>query len=227
MPNSSRPSRVLVVDDEEPILEFVEMGLKLEGFEVLLAQNGGAALQAFKEHSPDAVILDLMLPDQSGLDVCRQIRSISDVPIMMLTALGGLEDRVLGLDIGADDYMAKPFKVKELQARLRALLRRAGRHSGNTLTFDDLVLSRETRTVTRDGRSVPLTAREFELLELLMQRPRQVFTREQILTQLWGFDYDGESNIVEVHIRALRQKIGDSQRQLIRAIRGVGYSLGG
>jgi DNA-binding response OmpR family regulator len=223
----TRASRVLVVDDEEPILEFVEMGLKLDGFDVLCAQSGGAALQMFREHAPDAVILDLLLPDVSGLEVCRQIRSISDVPIMMLTALSGLEDKVIGLDIGADDYLPKPFKVRELQARLRALLRRAGRHSGNTLAFDDLVLSRETRTVTRAGRTVALTAREFELLELLMSRPRQVFSREQILTQLWGFDYEGESNVVEVHMRGLRQKIGDTHRQLIRAIRGVGYTLGG
>lgn len=221
------PGKVLVVDDEESILEFVEMGLRLEGYATLLAPDATTALRMHREESPDAVILDLMLPDMSGLEVCRQMRLVSEVPILMLTARGDLEDKVLGLDIGADDYLCKPFKVKELQARLRALLRRSGRPGGNTLTFDDLSLERARRIVRRGGRAVGLTVREFELLELLMQRPRQVFTREQILKKLWGFDYDGESNIVEVHVRGLRQKIGDHDRRLIRAIRGVGYTLGG
>ncbi|MHB2016400.1 MAG: response regulator transcription factor [Candidatus Xenobia bacterium] len=219
--------RVLVVDDEEPILDFVEMGLRMEGFEVLRATDGRTGLRIFHEQTPNAVVLDILLPDLDGLEVCRQIRSVSNVPILMLTAKGALEDKVLGLETGADDYLPKPFKVRELQARIRALLRRAHLQVGNVVTFEDISLDRASRTVQRGDKVVSLTAREFELLDLLMMRPKQVFSREQILTHLWGFDYDGESNVVEVHMRALRQKLGDTDRRLIRAVRGVGYTLGG
>ncbi|MBI3964603.1 MAG: response regulator transcription factor, partial [Chloroflexi bacterium] len=152
---------------------------------------------------------------------------ISDVPILMLTAKGELDDKVLGLESGADDYLPKPFKFKELLARVRALLRRAGADQGRTLTFADLVLDRATREVTRAGRSVDLTLREYELLELLLRRPRQIFTREQILNHLWGWEFNGDTNVVEVHVSALRAKLGDQDRRLIRTVRGVGYGLGG
>ncbi len=218
---------VLVVDDEEPILDFLEMGLEMESFQVVRASDGRMALQLFQQHSPDAVVLDIMLPDFSGLEVCRRIRSVSEVPILMLTARVDLDDKVQGLDTGADDYLSKPFKMKELQARLRALLRRSGRHSGKCLSVGDLLLDRGTRTFRKAGIPVALTAREFEILELLMSRPRQVFTRDQILSQIWGFDYDGETNVVEVHLRSVRKKLGDHDRSIIRAVRGVGYAIGG
>jgi DNA-binding response OmpR family regulator len=217
----------LIVDDEEPILDFLEMGLEMESFQVLRACSGSMALQLFQQHSVDAVILDIMLPDFDGLEVCRRIRSISEVPIMMLTARVDLEDRVQGLDTGADDYLSKPFKMKELQARLRALLRRSGKYSGKCLAVGDLLLNRDTREFSKGGVPIAFTAREFEILELLMSRPRQVFTRDQILSQIWGFDYDGETNIVEVHLRSVRKKLGDQDRSTIRAVRGVGYAIGG
>lgn len=220
-------STILVVDDEEPILDFVEIGLAMENFRVLRALTGQQGLQLFRDQRPDAVILDLMLPDGDGLDICRSIRSLCDVPILILTARGELEDRVLGLDTGADDYLSKPFRIRELQARLRALLRRSGRSTGNTLNFGGLSLERGTRTLRNLGQEVHLTAREFEIMELFLSRPRQVLTREQILAQLWGFSYEGETNVVEVHIRSLRKKLGDHQRTMLRAIRGMGYTLGG
>jgi DNA-binding response OmpR family regulator len=220
-------TRILVVDDEESILDFVEMGLTHQGFEVARAKSGTSALQLFAEFAPHAIILDVMLPDRDGIEVCMAVRAISTVPILMLTAKGGLEDRVRGLDSGADDYLSKPFKFKELMARMRALLRRAGFGTGHTLTFGDLTLDRSTRRLTRLNRPIDLTSREYELLELLMQRPRHVFTREQILNRLWGYEFDGETNVVEVHVRALRTKLGDNERRLIRAVRGVGYTLGG
>ncbi len=220
-------STILVVDDEEPILDFVEIGLAMENFRVVRAMSGHQALHLFRECRPDAVILDLMLPDLDGLEVCRNIRSVCDIPILILTARGELEDRVRGLDTGADDYLSKPFRIRELQARLRALLRRSGKSTGNISTFGNLHLDRGTRTLRNQDETVRLTAREFEIMDLLISRPRQIFTREQILTQLWGFSYEGETNVVEVHIRSLRKKLGDDQRTLLRAVRGLGYTLGG
>jgi two-component system response regulator MprA len=219
--------RVLAIDDEEPILEFLDIGLSQQGFQVMCVPDGKTGLSRFESFAPHVIILDLMLPDVDGLKICSEVRRKSSVPILMLTARGTLEDKVTGLETGADDYLIKPFKFKELLARVRALLRRAGVSTGNGLSFGNLVLDRELRSVSQDNRSISLTVREFELLELLMSRPRQVFTREQILSRLWGYDFDGESNVVEVYIRSLRQKLGDESRTLIRAIRGVGYTLGG
>lgn len=220
-------SRVLVVDDEESILEFVCMGLEYEGFETATASSGKDALDRFRAVAPHLIILDWLLPDLDGIAVCRSVRTISDVPILMLTSKGEVDDRVLGLESGADDYLPKPFKFKELLARVRALLRRSGADHGRTLAFGDLALNQATREVRRAGKPVDLTRREFELLELLMRRPRQVFTRDQVLNQLWGWEYDGDTNVVEVHVSALRAKLGDHDRRLIRTIRGVGYALGG
>lgn len=221
------PITVLIVDDEEPILDFLEIGLAMENFRVLRATSGKQAFQLFRENQPDAVILDLMLPDSDGLDICRSLRSICDIPILILSARDELEDRVVGLDTGADDFLSKPFRIRELQARLRALLRRSGKSTGNTLTFGNLKLDRGTRTLRNHGTKVCLTAREFEIMEMLLAKPRQLLTREQILTQLWGFSYEGETNVVEVHIRSLRKKLGDERRTLLRAVRGMGYTLGG
>jgi DNA-binding response OmpR family regulator len=220
-------TRVLVVDDEESILEFVTMGLNYEGFETMTATGGSDALELFRTQAPDLVVLDWMLPDKDGITVCKDLRAISNVPIIMLTAKGELEDKVLGLNSGADDYLPKPFKFQELLARVRALLRRSGASSAQSLSFEDITLDPATHRVTRNGRPVELTLREYELLELLLRRPHQVFTREQILNQLWGFDFVGDTNVVEVHVSALRAKLGDAERRLIRTVRGVGYALGG
>jgi two-component system response regulator MprA len=218
---------ILVVDDEESILDFVTMALKYDGYEVSTATSGREALEAYRTHHPALVILDWMLPDLDGLAVCREIRSVSPVPILMLTARAQLEDKVTGLDSGADDYLCKPFKLQELQARVRALLRRTGVETGNTLTFGDLSMNTATRVVTRAESPVEITAREFDLLEMFLRNPRHVLTKEQILNQLWGWEYEGNANVVEVHVSALRSKLGDNERRIIRTVRGTGYSLGG
>jgi DNA-binding response OmpR family regulator len=220
-------SLILVVDDEESILDFVCMGLRYEGFATATAESGRTALDRFRELSPRLVVLDWMLPDRDGIQVCRQLRGISDVPILMLTAKGELDDKVAGLEAGADDYLPKPFKFRELLARIRALLRRAGADPGHRLVYDDLAVDVATREVNRDGRRVDLTRREFDLLELLARRPRHIFTRAQVLDHLWGFEFDGDTNVVEMHVSALRAKLGDRQKRLIRTVRGVGYALGG
>ncbi|CAM9716142.1 unnamed protein product [Phaeothamnion confervicola] len=220
-------TRILVVDDEESIIDFVTMALEYEGYEVITASNGRAALELYRTERPQLLVLDWMLPDVDGLQVCREVRALSTVPILMLTARCQLEDKVQGLDSGVDDYLAKPFKMAELQARIRALLRRSGVDPGNTLTFGDIVAHLANRTLFKDGAAIEVTAREFELLELFLRNPRHVLTKEQILSQLWGWDYDGATNVVEVHISALRQKLGDTDRKLIRTVRGIGYSLGG
>ena len=223
----SNGPRVLVVDDEDSILDFVEMGLRYEGFEVELAHDGLSALAAVTRRRPDLVVLDLNLPGLDGLEVCRRLRQSSDVPIVMLTARGEVDERVEGLEAGADDYVPKPFKFKELLARVRAVLRRRTTLAERILRFGGLVLNRDTREVFLDGRPIRLTPREFELLEVFMLHPRQVMTRELLLDRVWGTDHLGDGNLIEVHVSALREKLGDHQRQLIRTVRGVGYALSG
>ena len=219
--------RVLVVDDEESILDFVEMGLRYEGFEVERELDGPAALAAIERRRPDLVVLDLNLPGLDGLEVCRQIRRRSDLPIIMLTARGDVDERVEGLEAGADDYLPKPFKFKELLARVRAVLRRRTTLAERVLRFGELLLNRDTREVFLDRRPITLTPREFELLEVFLLHPRQVMTREVLLDRVWGTDFLGDGNLIEVHVSALRDKLGDRQRQLIRTVRGVGYALAG
>ena len=219
--------RVLVVDDEDAILDFVDMGLRYEGFEVEVAKDGPGALASFQRRRPDLGILDLNLPGLDGMEVCRRLRRSSDVPILMLTARGEVDERVEGLEAGADDYLPKPFKFKELLARTRAVLRRRTPLAERVLRFGELTLNRDTREMLVDGRPVGLTPREFDLLEVFMLHPRQVMTREQLLDRVWGFDYLGDGNLIEVHISALREKLGDRERQLIRTVRGIGYTLSG
>ena len=225
--SEARPVRILVVDDEETIVEFLEMGLRYEGYEVHVARDGDAALQMAKRLRPDLVILDWMLPERDGLEVCRWLRAQGDVPIIMLTAREELDDRVEGLDSGADDYLPKPFKFKELLARVRALLRRRHVTVQRVVQVADVRLNRDTREVTRGDRPVELTPKEFDILELLISHPRQVFPRETIMNRVWGYDYFGDLNVIEVHISSLRDKLGDHDRQLIRTVRGVGYTLRG
>jgi DNA-binding response OmpR family regulator len=216
---------VLVVDDEEIIVEMLTMGLNYEGFEVSVARTGFEALEQARSAKPDIVVLDVMLPGIDGVEVCRRLRAAGDVGILMLTARGEVEDRVMGLDSGADDYLVKPFTFRELLARVGAILRRKGVNLQQALRVGDLVLDRQTRRVARGGRAIELTPREFDMLELFLSHPRQVFSREVILNRVWGYDYFGDTNVIDVHIRHLREKLDDENRDLIRSVRGVGYSL--
>ncbi len=221
---SKRPS-VLIVDDEPQIVDFLQMGFSYEGFQVYTAMTGTEAVQSAISHQPDLIILDIMLPGYDGLEVTRQIRRVHDTAIIMLTAKSEIDDRVTGLDSGADDYLTKPFAFKELMARTRSVLRRHGK--ADVLSFRDIVLDRGTHLVTHQDQSIELTPREFDLLELLLMHPRQVLSRDIILARVWGYDYEGDDNIIEVYIRHLREKLQDNPPRLIQTVRGVGYSLRG
>jgi two-component system response regulator MprA len=218
---------VLIVDDEPQIVEFLRMGFEYEGFDVAVATTGPEALRAADARRPDVVILDVMLPGLDGLEVARRLRRTEDVAIIMLTAREAVDDRVAGLETGADDYVTKPFAFKELLARVRAVLRRRGKNTDRLLVFQDISLDRESRVVTRGERTVELTPREFELLELFLMHPRQVLTRDVILAHIWGYDYEGDDNVLEVFVRHLREKLDDNPPQLLRTVRGVGYVLRG
>ncbi|MCZ7541926.1 MAG: response regulator transcription factor [Anaerolineae bacterium] len=219
--------RILVIEDEERIAQFVKRGLIYEGYRVDVAYDGPGGLQLAREQLPDLVILDWMLPGLDGLEVCRRLRAASDVPILMLTAKEDVQDRVTGLDAGADDYLVKPFDFDELLARIRALFRRAAPSSRpEVLRFADLTLDTGTHRAQRSDRYIDLTAKEYELLELFMRNPRRVLTREMIFDRVWGYDFGGESNIIEVYVRYLRQKTEEkSEPRIIHTVRGVGYVL--
>jgi two-component system response regulator MprA len=219
-------ARILVVEDEERIASFLQRGLTYEGYRVDLAGDGPAGLTLARENPPDLVVLDWMLPGMDGLEVCRRLRAGSQVPILILTAKDTVEDRVHGLDAGADDYVVKPFAFAELLARIRALLRRTGPGEPETLRFADLVLDTGTHRARRGERVIDLTAKEYDLLEMFMRHPRQVLTREVIYDRVWGYDFGGESNIIEVYVRYLRQKIeAEGESKLLHTVRGVGYVL--
>ena len=217
--------RILVVDDEPHIVDFITLGLERVGFEVRGAEDGSNGLILAQEWRPDAIILDVMLPGLDGLQVCKRLRARSDVPILLLTARGEVDDRVQGLDSGADDYLCKPFSFSELAARLRALLRRRGIESGTLLQWADISVDTDTREVRRGDRTVALTVREYDLLVLFLRHPRQVLTRELILEAVWGYDFAGDDNVLEVYIRYLRTKLADYPPQLLQTVRGVGYVL--
>ena len=220
-----RPIRVLVVDDEPLIVQMLSIALAYEKFEVSIARDGLEAIQQASHVKPDLVILDWMLPGMDGIEVCRKLRAAGSVGILMLTARSEDEDQVTGLDNGADDYLVKPFTLPVLLARMKAILRRKGINLQSTLHAGDLTMDRLTRKVTRGERQIELTPREFDLLEMLLGHPRQVFSRESILNRVWGYDYFGDTNVVDVYIRYLRDKLGDDERSLIRSVRGVGYTL--
>jgi len=224
---TNRQPIVLIVDDEPQIVDFLQMGFSYEGFRVFAALTGPEAIQAAAANKPDIIILDIMLPGADGLEVTSQIRKTHDTAIIMLTAKDEIDDRVAGLDVGADDYMTKPFAFKELMARVRAVLRRNGNNVADILTFRGITLDRGTRSVTRDELSIELTPREFDLLELFLMHPRQVLTRDVILSRVWGYDYSGDDNIIEVYIRHLREKLNDHAPHLLQTVRGIGYSLRG
>ena len=220
-------AHILLVEDEVKLARFVELELSFEGYQVSVANDGLSGLTMARESHPDIVILDWMLPGMSGVDICRRLRSTGEkVPIILLTAKDEVSDRVTGLDAGADDYVVKPFSIEELLARIRAHLRRNQEEDVDVLLFENLKLNRSTREVYRGTRQIELTAKEFDLLEHLMSHPRQVLTRDRILEEVWGYDFMGDSNIIEVYIRYLRLKLeADNERRLIQTIRGVGYVL--
>jgi len=231
MSHSSTPARadhakrkILVVEDDVQIAKVLRLELEHEGFEVEVCGDGASAIERALK-GPDLIILDLLLPRIDGLEVCRRVRRHSSVPIIMLTAKDAVPDRVTGLNTGANDYLAKPFSIEELLARIRVQLR--DREPGErVLSIKDLTLNRDTHEVSRAGRSIALTAKEFSLLEFLMMYPNKVHTRDEIFNSVWGSDFLGESNLIDVYIRYLRNKVDEgSTDKLIQTIRGVGYAL--
>ncbi|MEM9904881.1 MAG: response regulator transcription factor [Cyanobacteria bacterium P01_D01_bin.44] len=220
-------TRILVVEDEDKLAKFVQMELSYEGYEVAIANDGLSGLMAARDQEPDLVLLDWMMPGLSGVEVCRRLRSTgAKMPIILLTAKDDIADRVAGLDAGADDYVVKPFSIEELLARVRAHLRRNDPQEAELFQFDTLTLNRKTREVFRGDRGMELTAKEFDLLDYLMAHPKQVLTRDQILEEVWGYDFMGDSNIIEVYIRYLRLKLeAEGEKRLIQTVRGVGYVL--
>src|SRR5215208_1729638 len=219
--------RVLVVDDEAAVRSALGRALKLEGYDVDLAEDGADALHRLALNAPDAIVLDVLMPRVDGLEVCRRLRQADDAtPVLMLTARDAVTDRVAGLDAGADDYLVKPFALEELFARLRALLRRTTNGSATQLRFGDLTMDTGTREVRRGERSIELTRTEFLLLELFLRNPRQVLTRSLIFDRVWGYDFGPTSNSLEVYVGYLRRKLEEAgEPRLIHTVRGVGYAL--
>ncbi|MHB0988641.1 MAG: response regulator transcription factor [Bellilinea sp.] len=218
--------RILIIEDDEAIVRVLRRSLAYEGYTVDAAFDGETGLTLARDAHPDLVILDWMLPGMDGLEVCERLRGGGNIPILMLTAKDTVQDRVHGLDAGADDYMVKPFQLDELLARVRALLRRTQPERVPVLSFADLTLDTSTRLAMRKGRSISLTAKEYDLLELFLRHPRQVLTREMIFDRVWGYDFGGESNVLDVYIRYLRQKLElEGEQRLIYTARGVGYVL--
>jgi len=220
---------VLLVEDDPAVQASIRRRLAFEGFDVETAERGTEVLQQVRTLNPDIVILDVMLPEMDGFEVAEQVRTHSDVPILMLTARDSVQDRIQGLACGADDYLVKPFAVEELLARIRALLRRASLaqpRASETLTCSTLSLNEITREVFSDGHTVALTPREFSLLQYLLRHGRQVLTRDQILEAVWGHDHLGDSNVIDVYVRQLREKLeAQAQERLLHTVRGIGYTI--
>jgi two-component system, OmpR family, response regulator RegX3 len=227
--------KVMVVDDEESLLEAIRYALSREGMEVVTASDGGQAVIDFERERPDLLVLDLMLPGLSGWDVCRRVRASSQVPILMLTARDNEVDRVVGLEMGADDYVTKPFSLRELVARVRALLRRAGQAqaqssgNGSVIEAAGIRLDQERHEVTVRGEPVSLPLKEFELLEILMENRNRVLTRQTLIDRVWGFDYVGDTKTLDVHVKRLRARLEEDRHdpKLIVTVRGVGYRFDG
>ena len=223
------PLHVLVVDDEVNIAELLAMALRYEGWQVSMAHTGTKAVAAAKDERPDAVVLDVMLPDFDGMEVLRRMRGHHpDVPVLFLTARDAVEDRVTGLTAGGDDYVTKPFSLEEVVARLRALMRRSGaadRRTASVLTVGDLRLDEDSHEVFRGDDEISLTATEFELLRFLMRNPRRVLSKPQILDRVWNYDFGGQANVVELYISYLRKKIDSGRAPMIHTMRGAGYVL--
>jgi two-component system, OmpR family, response regulator len=223
------PVRVLVVDDEPSLAELLSSVLRYEGWEIRTAADGSSAVRTAREFRPDAIVLDIMLPDFDGLEVLRRVRaSLPHVCVLFLTARDSVQDRVNGITAGGDDYVTKPFSLEEVLARLRGLLRRAGMtrtSSGTELTVGDLTMDEDAREVRRGGDLIELTATEFELLRFMMRNPRRVLSKAQILDRVWNYDFGGQAHVVELYISYLRKKIDTGREPLIHTVRGVGYVL--
>jgi two-component system, OmpR family, response regulator len=223
------PINVLVVDDEAVLAEMVSMALRYEGWNIATAGDGSSALESARSQRPDVVVLDVMLPDMSGLDVLRKLREQNpQLPVLLLTAKDAVEDRIAGLTAGGDDYVTKPFSLEEVVLRLRALLRRTGvttEDSGAQLVVGDLVLNEDSHEVTRAGELISLTSTEFELLRFMMRNSKRVLSKAQILDRVWSYDFGGRSNIVELYISYLRKKIDNGREPMIHTLRGAGYVL--
>lgn len=218
--------RILAIDDDTSVTDFLHRGLSYEGYSVETAHNGEDGLAAARERLPDLVVLDVMMPGMDGMEVCRRLKAGSDVPVIMLTARDAIADRVEGLETGADDYLVKPFAFDELLARIHALLRRREADAPEVLRFSDLVLDTGSRTARRGKREIQLSTTEYNLLSLFMRHPRHVLTRDRIMESVWGYDFDGESNVLEVYVRYLRAKLeADGEPRLINTMRGTGYVL--
>jgi two-component system, OmpR family, response regulator MprA len=221
-------SSVLVVDDDDAIRTVLERSLGYEGYQVSAVADGAAALRVLRDHAIDCVVLDVRMPEVDGLEVCRRLRQAGDTtPIILLTAYDGISDRVGGLEAGADDYLVKPFAFEELVARIHALLRRSGaERNGDVLRFGDLVLEPYSHEVVRAGRRISLTRREFDLLRTFMVRPREVLSREELLSKVWGYDFAADTNVVDVYVLYLRRKLeAEGGKRLLHTVRGAGYAL--
>jgi len=223
------PVRVLVVDDEDPLRELLSMALRYEAWEVRTAADGSAAVRLARQFKPDAIVLDMMLPDFDGMEVLRRVRADDPaIPVLFLTARDAVEDRVAGLTAGGDDYVTKPFSLEEVVARVRSLMRRGGAHmvrASNVLTVGDLSLDEDSHEVTRGGELIGLTATEFELLRFLMRNPRRVLSKSVILDRVWHYDFGGQANVVELYISYLRRKIDAGREPMIHTRRGAGYLI--
>lgn len=225
--------KITVIDDDEKITSMLKRSLTFEGYDVVTAPDGHEGLKRILEHEPEVIVLDVMMPRLDGWEVCRRIRDGGiSTPVLMLTAKDDIMDRVKGLDLGADDYLVKPFALEELLARVRALLRRKGPDTAeqktNRIQYEDMILDLDTREVFRSGQRIELTTKEFDLLHLFMMNPRRVLSRDVIMEKVWGYDYSGESNVMEVYIALLRQKTEEhGGKRIIQTVRGAGYVLRG
>ncbi len=222
--------KILIVDDDTNISELISLYLKKEGYHTKEVYSGKEALEAFEDYSPDIILLDIMLPELDGYDVCKEIRKINRTPIIMLTAKGEVFDKVLGLELGADDYIVKPFDPKELIARVKAVLRRCvaqsePEKSKNRIMLEQLIIDKDNYSVTYEGNVVELPPKELEVLYFLASHPRQVFTREQLLDKIWGYDFVGDTRTVDVHIKRLRDKFEGDHTWSIKTVWGVGYKF--
>ena len=228
---ANQMTKILVVDDDSNICELLRLYLEKEGFHAVLAHNGESAVNAFREHNPDLILLDIMLPVMDGWQVCREIRKSSQVPIIMLTAKGEVFDKVLGLELGADDYVTKPFDAKEIVARIKAVLRRSGEKEPSDdvikeARFDKLSVNLSNYELRVDGKKVDAPPKEMELLYYLASNPNRVFTRNQLLDEVWGFDYYGDSRTIDVHVKRLREKLeGVSDKWSLQTVWSVGYKF--
>lgn len=222
--------KVLIVDDDTNISELISLYLKKEGYQTKEVYTGREALEAYEEYRPDIILLDIMLPEIDGYDVCKEVRRISKTPIIMLTAKGEVFDKVLGLELGADDYIVKPFDPKELVARVKAVLRRSIPQNDpapirNRIVLDDLIIDKDNYSVTYEGNLIELPPKELEVLYFLASHPKQVFTREQLLDKIWGYDFVGDTRTVDVHIKRLRDKFEGDHSWSIKTVWGVGYKF--